>query len=67
MKSGDMINNISSRLKKATILRKRNLGKKGVSASYIFALELNKAKKGVNKYLLYQISIALNQDITKQN
>lgn len=54
--------------RKSNNLTQKELGKKiGVSASYISALELNKAKKGVNKYLLYQISIALNQDITKYN
>lgn len=54
--------------RKISNLTQKELGEKiGVSASYISALELNKAKKGVNKYLLYQISIALNQDITKQN
>lgn len=54
--------------RKSNNLTQEELGKKiGVSASYISALELNKAKKGINKYILYQISIALNQDITKYN
>lgn len=54
--------------RKSSNLTQKELGKRiGVSASYISILELDKAKKGVNNYLLYQISIALNQDITKLN